>query len=319
MKSWEKKKHLDESQVVGVSLAVSVSDVTLNLLVSLLTGSAVMLAQALQGLSDMTTAGILYLGVKRSKREIDNAHPLGYGREIFFWSMIAAIIMFIGTGGLSFYFGWQQFKNPSPIDYGGVAILMLAFGMTTNFYAFSRSVKRLNQIEGESSWWNRILQSGMVETKATFTVDFMGTLAAMFGLVAIIAYLITGNPSYDGLGAMIIGISTMVAAILIMVDVHGLIVGRAVTPDTNKKITKTALKVEGVEAVVDLYSLYIGSDRLLIILEVHLADHLSTKKIEKIIDEIKKRVHDSIPAAHRVQIEVETPDDEFLAANPSKI
>lgn len=303
-------RHIDEKQVVGTSFIVSISDVLLNFLVAFFSGSTVMLAQALQGLSDMTTAGILFVGVKRSKKAKDTSHPLGYGREIFFWSLIAAMIMFIGTGGFSFYIGLQQLQNPHPLEYGGVAIAMLVFGFSTNLYSFTRSAKRLNQIEGETSWWRRVLHSGMVETKTTFTVDLMGTIAAIFGLVAFGTYILTGDGRFDGAGAMLIGLSTMIASILIMVDAHGLIVGRAVSPATMKRIKKAVLEVEQVNQVVDLYAIYIGSDRLLVIIEVHLKKYLSTKKIEEISDEIKSRVHQTVPAALRVQVEVETPDED---------
>lgn len=303
------KDRLDESQVVGVSLLVSLSDVVLNFAVALITGSVVIISQALQGLSDVATAGILYLGVNRSQRDGDPEHPLGYGREIFFWSLIAALIMFMGTGGLSLYFGWQRFRNPTALDYGWLALATLGIGLMSNFYAFSQSVKRLSQNGGKTSWWQRMLYSGMVETKTTFTVDLMGTLAALFGLVAITAYLITGDGRLDGLGAMAVGVGTMVAAILIVIDVHGLIVGRAVSPEITKRIARVATKTEGVEQVLDLYTTYIGSDRLLIIVEVQLMEGLSTRHIEQVIDTIKDRIQHAVPSAHRIQVEVETPDE----------
>ena len=90
--------NLSDVRVVATSALVSVSDVVLNLAVALLTGSVVMLSQALQGLSDLVTSGMLYIGVKRSAREADERFQFGYGRELFFWVLIASIIMFVGTG-----------------------------------------------------------------------------------------------------------------------------------------------------------------------------------------------------------------------------
>lgn len=305
------QKRLSESQVVGTSLLVSTFDVSLNFIVSLLTGSTVILAQALQGLSDLITAGILFMGTKRSRRDGDTRHPLGYGREIFFWTLIAAIVMFIGTGGLSFYFGYRQFREPQPLEDIGIAFIMLILGFSMNLYAFSRSVLRLNQNEGKDTWWRRMLRSGMIETKTTFTVDLMGTVGALFGLFSLIAYAFSGDPRFDGIGAMIIGVSTMCAAILIVVDSHGLIVGRAVSEEVTQKIARAAKRIEEVEDVIDLYTLYIGSDRLLVVIEVHLAENLGTNQIEQVMDEIKRRIRAAVPMVHRVQVEVETPDDEL--------
>ncbi len=298
---------LSDKSVVSTSFIVSVSDVVLNLAVAFFTGSAVMLAQALQGLSDVTTAGVLYYGTRRSHRQADKKHPLGYGREIFFWALVSAFVMFLGTGVLSFYFGYRQFTNPHGIELVGLAAVMLIFGLTTNVYAFSRSVMRLNQNEGKESWWRRAFQSGMVETKITFVIDMMGSVAALFGLVAIIIVIITSNARFDGIGAMVVGFSTMIASLLIMVDVHALIIGRSISPELAEQIVRTATAHPRVNTVEDLYALYIGSDKLLVVIEVHLKDALTTDEIEEVTDEIKLRLQEEFPQIRRVQVEVEAP------------
>ncbi|MGH7196405.1 MAG: cation diffusion facilitator family transporter [Candidatus Saccharimonadales bacterium] len=301
-------KPVSDSRVVGTSFLVSISDVLLNLLVALFTGSVVILSQVLQGLSDLLTAGILYVGVSRSKRAEDVLHQFGYGREIFFWVIIAAIFMFFGTGGLSVYFGWGQLQNPQPVENIYLALLMLLFGTTTNAYSFWQSVKRLSQTEGSQSWWRRLWYSSMVEAKATFLIDLLGTLAAVFGLIALSLLVLTGDTRFDGIGAIVIGISMMTSAILLINDAHGLIVGRAVPLRVAERITNAALSVQGVRAVLDLRTMYAGSTRLLVILEVHLVDELTTDDIERLTDQIKEAVRSEVPHVHRVQVEVETPD-----------
>lgn len=103
---------ISDIRVVATSFLVSVSDVVFNFAVAFFTGSTVMLAQGLQGLSDLITGGILFMGVKRSHRMADKKYHFGYGREVFFWVILAGVLMFLGTGGLSVYFGWQQVINP---------------------------------------------------------------------------------------------------------------------------------------------------------------------------------------------------------------
>jgi cation diffusion facilitator family transporter len=281
--------------------------------VALFTGSTAVLSQALQGFSDVTTAAILFVGVKRARKKADAHHPLGYGREIFFWALLSAIVMFLGTGALSFYFGLQQFLNPEPLENMYIAVLMLSFGLCTNLYAFSKSVQLFKQQSSGKSLWHRIRNSGMVDTKITFMVDLLGSSAAFMGLVSVILYLVTGLASLDGLGAMAVGIATMTGAVVIIIDIHGLIIGRSAPPAIQKKIMRIALSVDGVQTVVDSYVFYIGSNRLFAVLEVHLSDHFTTDQIEKISDEIKAKALKSVPALHRIQIEVETPDHELLS------
>lgn len=306
--SSHKPKRLSDKRVVVTSLLVSLSDITLNLIVAILTGSVVMLTQSLQGLSDGLTAVILLIGVNKARREGDKRHPFGYGREIFFWVLLAGIFMFLGTGLVSILIGYQQLTEPTAIGSTGIAFAMLVFGFTTNAYAFSRSVKRMNQSIGTEHWWKRFMHSGMVETKATFLVDALGTTTALLGMIALGTYVVTGDVRFDGVGGILIGLAMMTGSLLLIRDVKGLIVGRAVSDSIAKDITNSALRVNGVNAILDLRTMYVGSSKLLIILEVHLRDDLTTDEIEVITDAVKEAVKRDVPNVHRIQVEIETPE-----------
>jgi cation diffusion facilitator family transporter len=301
---------VSDVRVVLTSFVVSIFDVALNLLVALVTGSTVMLSQALQGLSDLITGGILFMGVKRSKRQSDNKFQFGYGREIFFWVLIAGIVMFGGTGLVSVLLGYNQIVKPEEIENIWLAIAMLVVGFSTNFYAFRLSLVRLKQHSRSGSLWRHLISSSIVETKATFIIDFLGTLAAVIGFVSLVISLITGNEQFDGLGSIAIGLAMMVGAILLMKDVRDLIVGKSVDKDTSRRIIRAATSIDGVNKVLDLRTMYLGSEKLLVILEVHIQDDLDTDTIEKITDIIKTKVQRLVPIAQHIQIEIETPDNE---------
>jgi len=299
-------------KVVSTSLMVSVLDVLLSIVVALATGSTVMISQALQGLSDLMTGGLLFLGVKRSKKEADLRYQFGYGREIFFWVLMGGIFMFMGTGGLSFYFGYQQFIHPEPVRNIVLAFVTLAFGFGTNSYALSLSVRRLHRADANLSWWRQLMHSSIVETKATLLIDFMGSTAAFLGLVALGFYALTGNAQFDGLGSIAIGASMMVASILLIKDVRDLIVGRSVDEEVSEEIKRVTESVTGIRSVLDLRTMYLGSAKLLVIVEVHVEDGLETNQIEEVVDTVKQVVTESVPQVHHIQVEIETPDDEFL-------
>lgn len=309
-------KKISDVRVVATSFVVSLSDVVLNFSIALLTGSTVMFTQGLQGLSDLTTGGILYLGVKRTKRKATQQYQFGYGREIFFWVLMAGILMFLGTGGMSAYFGYQQFVDPHPVTNVWIAMLVLVFGFITNGYAFSLSIKRLRRLHHGFSWWHQLLHSSVAETKATFIIDFLGTASALLGFVALSIFALTGNPAFDGLGSMIIGLGMMAVSTILIRDVRDLIVGKAVEPDIAQRIVGAAQSVEGVLSVLDLRTMYLGSAKILVLVEVHLKDKLETDQIEHITDNIKLVIQQNIPEVHHIQVEVETPDHE-LASQPS--
>ena len=303
-------KKISDVRVVATSFTVSIIDVVFNFVVAIFTGSTVMLAQALQGMSDLITGGILYFGVKRSKRKATSLYQFGYGREVFFWVLMAGILMFIGTGGLSFYFGWQQFTNPHPIENVGLAFAMLLIGITANAYALSLSVHRLKYLYKGFSWWHQLRHSSAAETKATFLIDILGTSSAIFGFVALVVFVLTNNPQFDGLGSMVIGLSMMGMSMLLLRDVRDFIVGRAVEPHIAERIIGAAQSVKGVQDILDLRTMYLGSSSILVILEVHLRDGLETNEIEAITDNVKEVVQENIPEVHHIQVEIETPDNE---------
>jgi cation diffusion facilitator family transporter len=303
---------ISDFRVVATSLTVSVFDVLFNLTVAIFTNSTVMLSQALQGLSDLITGGILLVGVKRSKKEADSEYQFGYGREIFFWVLMAGVLMFLGTGLLSLYFGVQQFINPHPINDVYLAVFMLTIGFSTNFYSLQLSARRIHQTKAKGSWLWHLKNSSIVETKATLLIDFLGTVAALLGMLAIWIYIFTDNAKFDGLGSMAIGLMMMVAAVLLINDVRDLIVGRSVDGKLSRRIARLAQKADGVVSVLDLRTMYLGSGKLLVVIEIHVQDGFDTHEVEQIVDNVKHLVSTNIPEVHHIQVEIESPDNKSI-------
>lgn len=306
-----RKKYITAEQSVGTSILVSLSDIVLNLTVAVFTQSAVLLSQALQGLADLTTALLLLVGVKRSKRIADAKHPLGFGREVFFWSLLAGIFALVVTGGFAVAQGINQLINPNNIHYRYLALMMLSFGLVTNAYSMHISLKRLGmtfKTADAKLALKRIVQSSLVETKATLLVDTMGTLSAIVGFVSILTFIITGEVIFDAIGAITIGMLTISGAGFLIFNVRDFIIGISPSKEVIEKIKSVTLSVKGVQDVLDLRVLTIGSGKLLVIVEAHFADNLNTDQIELITDKIKDRLKKQITAVHTVQVEAETPE-----------
>lgn len=293
---------------VVTSTLVSVGDVTLNLLIAAITGSSVMLAQGLQGSADLLTTLMLLIGVKRSKKAASPQHPFGYGRELFFWVLIASLFAFLVNGGIAIARAWQQIADSQQLESTHLALVVLTFGTLTNGYSLSVSLKRLRQHAHSKSLWSYIRHSSLVETKMTLLVDLMGTSSAVLGLLALGLYVVTGNPLFDGLGALVIGAITAAGALFVIADLHDLIVGRSPQANVIEDIRGAALNVKGVNDVLDLRAATIGSGQVLAILEVHFIDNLTTDQIEVLTDNVKAAVIKAVPQVTQVQVEAETPD-----------
>jgi cation diffusion facilitator family transporter len=212
------------------------------------------------------------------------------------------------TASVSFYYGLRRFIQPTPVEHLSLAWIVLAIGLITNTYAFLLSYRRLQEEYPKQSIWKTFLYTNRIETKATFILDLTGSLAAFLGLASLILYGLTGNSQFDGLGAMVIGIVMLGLSFLLVLGVKDFLIGRGADPRITQDIKDTALKVKDVLHIVDVHTMYIGTDKLLVNMEVHIDPKLKVDEVESIIDRIKTRVRKDIPSIHHIHVELETPD-----------
>lgn len=266
-----------------------------------------MLAEALQGGADLLTSSLLWVGIRRSGRRASRQYRFGHGRELFFWVLMAGVAMFMLTATLSVLLGAERIMHPVPIHNAWLTYVALLLGLSTNGYALSLSLRRMRGSHVGPSRWQHFRHSSMVETKATLVLDLLGSVSALVGLTAIGLYQITGNARFDGFGALAIGGATAVLAVMLISGVKDLLVGRSATNDIENLIRQAVMEVKEVKGVLDLRTMYMGSERLLVNLEVHMEGGLETRQIEELIDEIKRRVKRRAPIVSHIQVELETP------------
>lgn len=303
----EKRVRIAAARVVATSFAVNCLDVSSNGLAAILTGSMVMNAELLQGFADLVAVGLLIIGLHQARRPADRGHQFGYGKESYVWTLFAALIMFVLTAGFSFYFGLQRVLSPQDISLPWVAVTILTVGLVSNSYAFSLSWRRL---VGRKNWRrivNIFFRSTLAETKTAFVLDLAGTVAAALGLLSLLAYFLIGDARLDGFGAMLIGVSLAVFAGILIAGIKDLLVGRSASPELAKKIVAAALVTPEVEEVLDLRTMLLGPDQLLVNIEVHMNGHLTVNQAERLLDHIKNNIQHAVPEVRHIQVELETP------------
>lgn len=303
------ESNITAKRVVSTSFVVNIFDIVLNSVVAFFSGSVVLVAGALEGVADLTAASFLMVGIKRSRKPADSKYPFGHGRELYIWSFAAALLMMTLTAGLSVYFGWQRFIRPHDLQNLPFAFGVLIFSLITNSYSFSLSLRRLFRRPHSERIWQRFFRSSQVEIKTTFILDLMGTLAALSGLVALLAFGATGQEKFDGIGAIVIGVITAVLSFFLVQGIKDLLVGKSVSGEVQSQIRAAVLEVPQVKQVLDLRTMIIGADRLLVNVEVHVSRDLDTLSLEQLIDKIKDNVKNKVPATHHIQVELETPDE----------
>jgi cation diffusion facilitator family transporter len=300
-------KPVTTKRVLLTSFFIDALDVVINIAIAVVTGSAVMLAEALQGLADLTSVGLLLIGFRSSKKRSNKQHPFGYGKEQYFWALIAVFVIIGVTSTLSFYSGLHRWLNPDKVEYIAVAYAALIASFFSNGYAFMVSLRKLQGNKPLRKLPREFMESSDVATRTTLALDGAGTLAAVFGLAALITYGLTNNSRFDGLGAMAIGVLLLGLALVLLFTTKSLVTGKSASGKVKKQITKATLQTPKVNSVLGLRTMIMGPENLLINVKVHLKDDLSTDEVEKVIDNIKENIRKNVQGKAHISVEPETP------------
>jgi cation diffusion facilitator family transporter len=306
-------KSISTKRVLITSFLVDSLDVLINIVIAVITGSTVMFAEALQGLADLISVGMLLIGFRSSKKRSNKQHPFGYGKEQYFWALIAVFVIIGVTSTLSFYSGLHRWLNAEKVEYIVVAYIALITSVFSNGYAFMVSLRKLQGSRPLSRLPREFMDSSDVATRTTLALDGAGTLAAIFGLAALISYGLTNNSKFDGLGAMAIGILLLALALILLFTTKSLVTGKSASGKVKKQITKATLQIPQVNSVLDLRTMIMGPESLLINVKVHLKDDLSTDEVEQVIDEVKENIRKNIEGRAHISVEPETPPKPRIA------
>jgi cation diffusion facilitator family transporter len=282
----------------GANLGIAVS----KFVAAAITGSSAMLTEGVHSVVDSTNQLLLIWGRRQARKPPDAIHPMGYGRELYFWSFVVAVLVFALGAGVSVYEGIIHIAHPEPavsplIAYGVLVIALVLEGGST--LAAFRDFK---QAKGGLGWWSAIVQS---KDPPAFIV-LLENGAAMAGLVvAAIGLAIsqwTGNPFFDGAASVVIGIILGLTALLLAVESKGLLIGEAADPaliEGLRALTLTHPEVTGVGEVLTVHS---APDQITAMLSVDFDDKISAGEVEAIVDKIECEAADRWPAVRRLYI-----------------
>lgn len=299
-------KRISAKKTVTTSFFVDLADIIINVIVMLITGSVVMLAEALEGGSDLVASAALLIGLRISKKRADKKHAFGYGKALFSWTLVSAIVMLVFASSLSFYFGLRRFLDPQEIRNIFLAYAALCISILSNGYSLTLSTRRLLHKESLKNIIRVFLKSTHVETKNTFILDFTGTAAAVMGLISLILYQVAGVQHFDGLGGMLIGLLIAFSSLVLIRGVKNYLIGKSAAADIEEKIRQAALQVKQVTEIVALDTMYLGSEKLLIHLDVRIEAANTVKEIETIVEKVKEHVRKEVPITYSIQIEAKS-------------
>ncbi|MDO7877597.1 cation diffusion facilitator family transporter [Hymenobacter sp. ASUV-10] len=284
---------------IGANIAIAIS----KFVAAFFTGSSAMLSEGIHSLVDSGNGMLILYGVKQSEKPADAKHPFGRSKELYFWGLIVAVLVFAVGGGMSFYEGVTHLQHPSPItdptwNYW-VLGLSLAFEGVSCFLAF----KAFNQDRGQASFTAALSRS---KDPSVFAI-LMEDLAALLGLVIALAGVYFGhllnNPYFDGAASIAIGLLLTSVAVFLIVKTKGLLVGEGVDEATLTDLDRIAKAQPGVCAVRPPLTMYMGPQDVILALDVEFDNELKSEEVEKAIDQLQDAIRAEHPEFKRIFVE----------------
>jgi cation diffusion facilitator family transporter len=226
---------------------------------AVITGSGAMLAESIHSYADCFNQGLLFLGLSAAKKMPDTKHPLGHGKEIFFWSFIVALILFSMGGMFSIYEGIHKLSLNEELKSPLLAIVVLAVSMVLEGASLLGCITQINTVKGDVSFWTWFKNSSQSELIVVLGEDTAALLGLSFALISIVLAMVTGNPMYDAIGSIGIGVLLLVVSIFLAIKVKSFLIGQSADAATTVQIRNLLEARPEVEEILNLITIQLGS------------------------------------------------------------
>ena len=268
------------------------------------TGSASMLAEGVHSVADTSNQGLLLLGGSRAKKAATAEHPFGYGRERYFWSFVVALVLFTLGSLFALFEGWEKVRHPHEIESVGWAIGILLFGIALESYSLRTAIHESRAgVEKAGSWWKFVRTSKEPELPVVLLEDVGAMLGLVFALVGVVTANATGNPRWDAVGSIAIGLLLGVIAVILVIEMKSLLIGEAASPAQLQAI-RQAIESDGDTCrLVHMRTQHLGPEELLVGAKVALTGTFDGVGVAKAIDAIEARVRAAVPEARVLYLE----------------
>ena len=269
------------------------------------TGSSAMFSEGVHSVVDSGNQLLLLYGVKRSKKPADSNHPFGYGKELYFWSFVVAILIFGLGAGICFYEGIHKISSPQPVTNPIINYTVLGLAIIIEGWTCWVAATEFKKSKGDLGWVKAIRRS---KDPALFTVLFEDTAALLGLLVALIALILSeylNLPVLDAVASLIISFILAVTAGLLAFECKGLLTGEGAGEEVVKGINQIIDESQGIKHVNEVLTLHLGPEDILLNVSLDFEDNLSSGEVEEAISLLESRIKQMFPEIRRVFIEAQ--------------
>ncbi|MGH8172959.1 MAG: cation diffusion facilitator family transporter [Rhodanobacteraceae bacterium] len=264
------------------------------LVAATITGSGAMAAEAVHSLADCGNQGLLLLGIKRAKAPPSPDYPLGHGKAIYFFSFVVALLLFSVGGAFSMYEGIHKLQNPEALNRPWIAVGVLAFAIVAESFSMWGCMREVNKARGTRSLWRWFRESRQSELIVIFGEDLAALFGLVLALVAVLLTMITGNPEFDAIGTLAIGVLLVVVALFVGVEVKALLIGQSADPEVRDAMLAFLNGRPEITRVFNLLTLQMGPD-IVVSIKAEMRSDLSARGMVEAINAIEHDLKANFP------------------------
>jgi len=288
---------------IFISLAVDLLIAVSKFVAAAITGSSSMVAEGIHSVIDAISQLLLIWGIKTSRRLPDADRPFGYGKELYFWSFIVSLVIFVVGGCISVYEGYTRLQRPGLEGNPSWNYVILTIAFVFNLVSMFSVLKAFNQQRGKMSFWKAV-----VATKDPSTIIvLLGDFGDLFGLVIAFLGVYLGrlfhNPYYDGVASMIIGVMLIIISGFLASESKSLLMGETISTKSLRRIVKLTEDDAAIVKVKKRSSMYMAPEEVLLQMDAIFKDDLTTRQITDAIERITKAIQKEFPKMKRIFIE----------------
>jgi cation diffusion facilitator family transporter len=266
------------------------------------TGSGAMLAEAIHSVADTANQLLLLLGLRRARAAPSEEHPLGYHRVTYFYGMMVALLLFFVGGLFSIYEGWHRLQHPEPLNNAHVALAVLAVAIILESISLWGAMREIRKVQAGRSFLRWFRETRQSELMVVAGEDIAALGGLMLAFVAVLLAMWTGNPLFDALGSIAVGVLLVVVAVAIIIEIKGMIVGESAEPALRRAIEEHITSRPEVKRVIRIITLQWGA-QLVVAVRAEMAPAVSADDLVDAIDRVEASLQDAFPQAHWVFFE----------------
>jgi cation diffusion facilitator family transporter len=270
----------------------------------IITGSAGMLAEAVHSLADTGNQALLMFGSWRAGHKPNAKHPFGYGRERYFWAFAVAMVLFSMGGLFALYEGIQKLRHPHEVESIWVGITILLIAIALESWSLRTAVKESNHVKRKDiGYWRFIRTSKQPELPVVLLEDTGALIGLVFALTGLLMAHWTGDGRWDALGSAAIGLLLIAIAIILMVEMKGLLIGEAASTTDLDAIDAAIRRSPHVEDVIHMRTEHLGPDEILLATKVEYESKLTFDEVADAINATEANIREAVPATKLIYIE----------------